>query len=152
MAEQYKPFLIHKLKNGSPVKDSMDWNIWIKSVPFKLFPEMKDIPSRSWYDQNGDEEFVPDNPVFKAYEMNCEFVFIGAHGLANSKITEFLSYLANGGMFKFYDSHTKIGRTKVRYVSYSEDILYRNQGSEDIVVFSVTLKVNDPITNIVLSK
>ncbi len=121
----------------------MEWGIYIKSLPFKLFPEMKDLPSRDWYDENGDDEFVPDSPVYKAYEIECEFVFIGVHGTANVQIKSFLNYLAVGGKFKMYDTYTKIGRTEVRYMSYSEDVLYRREGGDDIVVFSVKLKVND---------
>lgn len=149
---EYKPLLLQKIKDKSPIKDSMDWGIWIKSVPFKVFPEIKDIPSRDWLDENGNDEFVPDEPCYKAYEMDCEFVFIGAEGTANKQIKSFLTYLAEEGQFKLYDNYTKIGRTNVRYVKYSEDILFRQDGNNDIVVFAVTLQVNDPITDITLTK
>lgn len=149
---EYKPFLIQKLKSDSPVRDSLEWNIYIKSIPFKVFPDMKDIPSRSWSDQNGDDEFVPDNPVFKAYSIEVNFVYKGNSGTAASNIKSFISYLAKDGMFSIYDTYTKIGRTNVRYESYSEDYYSSKSGGEDIVTFSVSLKVNDPITDIILSK
>lgn len=149
---EYKPFLIQKLKSNSPVRDSLEWNIYIKSIPFKVFPDMKDIPSRSWADQNGDDEFIPDNPVFKSYSIEVEFVYKGNEGTASSSIRSFLSYLSNDGMFSIYDSYTKVGRTNVRYESYSEDYYSSKKGGEDIVVFSVSLKINDPITEITLSK
>lgn len=112
---------------------------------------MKDIPSRDWPDEHGNDEFIPDKPVYKAYEIECEFVFIGTHGTANEKIRSFLQYLAENGSFSIYDTYTKIGRQNVRYVSNSEDVFYRRDGENDIVVFSVTLKVNDPITDITLT-
>lgn len=148
----YKPFLIQKLADKSPVRDSKDWGIWIKSVPFKIFPDMKEIPSRDWLDEHGDEEYIPTQPYYKAYEMECEFVYIGAYESANAQIRSFLTYLAENGMFKLYDTYSKIGRTNVRYMSYSNDALYRKEGNEDIVLFKVTLKINDPITEITLSK
>lgn len=148
----YKPFLIQKLTDNAPVRDSKEWNIWIKSVPFKVFPDMKDIPSRDWYDENGDDEFLPSTPFYKAYEIECEFVYVGAYESANTQIKSFLKYLAEGGFFKFYDTYTKIGRTNIRYVSNDEDIFYRREGNDDIVQFKVTLKVNDPITDITLTK
>lgn len=49
-----------------------------------------------------------------------------------------------------YDTYTKIGRTNVRYMSYSDNILYRRDSQDDIVVFSVKLKVNNPNTDITL--
>ena len=148
----YKPFLIQKLTDNAPVRDSKEWNIWIKSVPFKVFPDMKDIPSRDWVDESGIDEFLLNTPFYKAYEIDCQFVYIGAYESANTQIKSFLKYLAEGGFFKFYDTYTKIGRTNIRYVSNDEDIFYRREGNDDIVQFKVTLKVNDPITDITLTK
>ena len=51
-----------------------------------------------------------------------------------------------------YDTYTKIGRQKVRYVSVDDDIFWRQEEGGDIVVFVVTFKVNDPVTDITLSK
>lgn len=152
MAQNYKPCLFQKLAGNTTVKDSMEWGIYIKQIPFKLYPDMKDLPSRDWMDEHGDNEYVPDTPYYKSYEMECEFVYVGTYGTANAKIRDFLKYLAEGGKFKIYDTYTKIGRTDVRYVSYSEDVLYRREGQEDVVVFKVKLKVNNPITDITLTR
>ena len=130
----------------------MEWGIFVKKVPFNLFPDMKDIPSRDWADEHGDDEYIPHSPLYKAYEMECNFVYVGTHGTANARIKDFLKYLAEGGRFSIYDTYTKIGRTDVRYMGYSEDVLYRRDGQNDIVVFSVKLKVNNPITDITLKK
>ncbi len=152
MAQTYKPCLFQKYTANAPVRDSLEWGVYIKSVPFRVFPAMKDIPSRDWMDENGDEEFIPDKPVYKAYELDCEFVYIGVNGTANQYIRDFMTYLAEGGMFRMYDTYTKIGKTNVRYISYSEDVLYRKDGQKDIVIFTVKLKVNDPTSNIILTK
>lgn len=148
----YKPFLIQKLTDNAPVRDSKEWNIWIQSVPFKVFPDLKDIPSREWLDENGSDEFIPDDPKYKAYEIDCEFLYIGSYESANAQIQSFLSYLSSGGAFMFYDAYTKIGRTNVRYVSNNEDVFHRREGSTDKVMFVVTIKVNDPFSNITLTQ
>lgn len=154
MATQYKPFLIQKLTKNAPIRDSKEWGIWVKSIPFKVFPDMKDIPSRTYFDEHGDDEFVPSYPFYKAYEIDCDFVYIGVYGSANIQIKAFLKYLAEGGMFQFYDTYTKIGRKNIRYVKTSDDpeIFYRREGKDDVVQFEVTLKVNDPVTEITLTK
>lgn len=151
MAQIYKPCLFKKITEPSPVHDSMEWGIYIKSVPFKVFPDLKDVPSRDWPDENGDEEYIPDLPYYKAYEIECQFVYIGSGGTANDQIRSFLKYLSENGMYSMYDTYTGIGRRDVRYVGYSEDILYRKDGENDIVVFSVTMKVNNPIEEITLT-
>lgn len=152
MINNYKPFLFRKTKDGYPVKDSSEWNVLIKSFPFKIYPDMKDIPKRDWLDSNGDNEYTPESPYFKAYEIECEFLFKGVHGTANDQIRLFIDYLAKDGLNDIYDSYTKIGRTKVRYVSYNPDVLYRRDGNDDLVLFKLVLKVNDPITEIILTK
>ena len=132
--------------------DSQSFGVKVKHIPFKIFPDLKDLHSVSFHDEDGDDEFIPEVPRFKAYEMECEFFYKGLHGTANSEIKRFLTYLAMDGAFSIYDTYTGIGRTNVRYVSYSEDVLYRRDGEDDAVVFKVTLKVNDPITDITLRK
>lgn len=148
----YKPFLIQKLKTNSPVRDSREWDIWVKSIPFLIYPKLKEPAKRSWVDESGDDEYVPDTPRFEAYTMDVAFAFIGERGTANVKIRSFLSYLSQDGEFSIYDTYTAIGRTHVRYSSFSDDAFRRREGQNDLVEFKVTLKVNDPITEIRLSK
>lgn len=154
MSTQYKPFLIQKLTENAPILSSKEWGVWVKHIPFKVFPDLKEIPSRPYPDEHGDYEFVPSKPFYKSYEIDCKFVFIGNSGTANEQIKSFLKYLAEGGMFKFYDTYSKIGRTNVRYVKTDDDpeILFRREGEKDIVQFKVTLKINDPITEILLTQ
>lgn len=154
MIKNYKPFLIKKLKEGSIVRDSSEWNIYVKHIPFQIAGEVKNVNTETWLDENGDDEFVPDTLLYKAYEMVCEFVFIGTHGTANAKINEFIAYLTKDSMFSIYDTYTKVGRTKVRLSKGVDDpsVMYRRDGENDVVVFSISLKVNDPTTEIKLTK
>lgn len=147
---EYKPFLIQKLKSGSLVKDSRDWGIWIKHVPFQLYPKVKEIAKRSWPEENGDDEYLPDAPKFEAYTTSLDFVYLGAHGEGNQQIRSFLNYLSRDGEFSFYDTYSQIGRTRVRFESFSEKAFRRREKNKDVIEFSVSLKVNDPITDIVL--
>lgn len=154
MINNYKPFLIKKLKEGSIVRDSSEWNIYVKHIPFQIAGEVKNVNTETWLDESGDDEFVPDTLLYKAYEMVCEFVFIGTHGTANAKINEFIAYLTKDSMFSIYDTYTKVGRTKVRLSKGVDDpsVMYRRDGENDVVVFSISLKVNDPTTEIKLTK
>lgn len=57
----------------------LNLGILIKSFPFDIYPEMKDIPKNDWFDEDGDEEFVPDVPVFKALtRQKLSFIYEGA--------------------------------------------------------------------------
>lgn len=148
----YKPFLIKKLKEGSIVKDSTEWGILVQSFPFKLRPEMKEPSKRDWKDKNGDDEFTPDHPVFKSYTIEVDFLFREEFGTGNKKIGEFIDYLTTDGAFSIYDSYTGIGRTNIRYASMKESAFKRRKGNKDVISFSVSFKVNDPVTQIILTK
>lgn len=147
----YKSFLIQKMKSGFAVRDSKEWGILIKSFPFDIFPEMKEVPKNDWYDENGDDEFVSDTPVFKAFESDIEFLYTGTKDTAIVNITSFMQYLSSNGMNNIYDQYTGIGRTNVRYVSIPDAKLYRNESQGDLVVFKIKLKFNDPTTLITLA-
>ncbi len=150
--EKYKPLLIAKTKNSSVVRDSNEWNCLVKSVPFILKPEIKDLPATDWKDQNGKDVYVPDTLTFKEYDIDIEFLFIGEHGTGNTQIKEFIEFLCTGGANILYDSYTKIGRQNVVYKKYDEDSLYRRDGENDIIIFKLNFTVYDPITEVELTK
>ena len=157
------PYAIYfkKMKDDALVVDTLDnWGIVCKDFPFKLYGEAKELPSHDWKDEDGDDEYIPDVLPIAAYEMEVEFAYKGDMFTANSNIKGFLDYLTgregDGAEFMCYDTFTRIGRQKMRFVSVSEDIFHRDQNNSeygcDVIVFSVTFKVNDPVTEITLSK
>ena len=156
MAKPYA-ILFKKMKDNAPVVDTLDnWNIVCKDFPFKLYGEAKELPSQDWHDKDGEDEYIPNELKIAAYEIDVEFAYKGAIDSANIKIREFLDYLTGrggtGAELMVYDTYTKIGRRNVRFVSVEDDVFYRQTDSGDVVVFVVTFKVNDPVTDITLSK
>jgi hypothetical protein len=54
-------------------------------------------------------------------------------------------------MMKMYSSHTRIGRQKVRLESVSDNAKWKTDDEgKEFLVFEVTFKVNDPVTDITL--
>lgn len=156
MAKPYA-ILFKKMKNNAPVVDTLnDWGIVCKDFPFKLHGEAKELPSHDWKDEDGDDEYVPDELKIAAYEIEVEFAYKGAMDSANANIKGFLDYLTGrggtGAELMVYDTYTKIGRQNVRFVSVDDDVFYRQEEGGDVVVFVVAFKVNDPVTDITLNK
>lgn len=155
MAKPYA-ILFQKMIEDAPVVDTLsNWGIVCKDFPFKLYGEAKELSSRDWKDEDGDDEYIPNELKIAAYEIDVEFVYKGDMNTANTKIRGFLDYLTGrggtGAELMVYDTYTKIGRQSVRYVSVDDDIFFRQEGGNDVVVFVVTFKVNDPLTDIALS-
>lgn len=156
MATPYA-ILFKKMKNDASVIDPFDsWGIVCKEFPFIIYGEAKDLPSNDWHDEDGSDEYIPSELKISAYELEVEFVYKGNMNTANSNIKAFLDYITGrggtGAELMVYDTYTKIGRQGVRYVNVGEDIFWRQEEGGDVIVFVVTFKVNDPLTDITLSK
>lgn len=156
MAKPYA-ILFKKMADDASVVDTLDnWGIVCKDFPFKLYGEAKELSSNDWKDEDGDDEYIPSELKIASYELEVEFVYKGSINTANVNIKGFLDYLTGrggtGAELMVYDTYTKIGRQSVRYVSVDEDIFWRQEEGGDVVVFAVTFKVNDPVTDIALAK
>ena len=162
----YKRFLVQKenpylndgvTANDTAVHDSDEWGIRIMDVPFKVKGEAKDVPENDWKDGHGTEAFLPDELPVSSYDTTASLVFKGAKGTAGTKIKGFLDYLANGGYFKMYVEEFRMGRQHVRYSGYDPAAEYiedddDSADGEDIVTFKLKLRVDDPETQITLTK
>lgn len=113
---------------------------------------VKEVPKRDWHDEDGDDEFVPSEQKYKAFEMEVKFGYKGDKFSANDKLKALQDYLS-GGTMKVYDSYNRIGRQNVRFEEISDDAeLVRDSEDGDILIITVKLKVNDPRTSITLTK
>lgn len=113
---------------------------------------VKEVAKRDWHDEDGDDEFVPSEQKYKAFEMEVKFGYKGDQFSANAKLKALQDYLS-GGTMKVYDSYNRIGRQNVRFEEISDDAeLVRDSEDGDILIITVKLKVNDPRTSIILTK
>lgn len=137
-----------------PVRESVgSFGIWCKSIPFQIFNKTKEPAKRTWYDEHGDDEYIPSDGLYlEAYTMKVEFGCKKMSSVSDvrQKVGEFLKYLRESGMMKLYCSHTRIGRQNVRLSSVSENAKWRSDEQGEFLVFEVTFKVNDPVTDITL--
>ena len=138
------------------------WSIWCKDIPFAIGDKVKDPASRKWYDEYGDDEYIPEEGLkMEAYTMKVELgckvpdgvmlsVNQSASDYVRAAIGSFLDYLKESGMMKIYSTYTKIGRQNVRLSKISDKAWYSDYENESFLIFEVELKVNDPVTNITL--
>lgn len=153
MAELYS-ILFKKSKTGSNTKDSfLEWKIACTSVPFDVYPKIKELPSNDWPDEHGDDTFIPAKLMIAAYDYEINFCYKGLDGSAYSAIKPFIDYLTgvdgNGVELSIYSPYNKIGRQKAYFTGLS-DLKYRRMGAEDVLTFSVKFRITDPVTDITL--
>ena len=150
--ECYKVYIKQDKSGASVVETIEDFGLYCVNIPFKPAGDVKDIVSRDWKDENGVDEYIPaDGLKMSAYEIDVKFGYKGDKLGANKAISSLLSCLT-AGYVSIYDTYTGIGRQKVRLMKLNDNAELVRDDDGDILIFSVTLKVCDPITNISLSK
>ena len=150
---KYYKYYIQKEADGSPVKEKAeDFNIYEVDSKFYGGASAKELPKRNWNDEHGDDEFVPSNLMMESVSHSVKFGYKGDKYSANKALKDFIDYLSNGGSMKIYDEYNKIGRQHVRFSSVSDDAELVRSDEGDILIFTVNLKVNDPVTDVVLGK
>ena len=88
----YRPFLVQKLTDGAEVRNSLDWNIYVKHVPFHVIGDLKEPYVNNWYDEQGEDVAYPTTPTYEAYDMECEFVYMGSKDTAQAMVVLFIKY------------------------------------------------------------
>lgn len=148
----YKGILFKR--GDESVRNSTEWGCYVTEspyIPVALTP--KNITSQSWYDENGDDEYIPDTIYYEPVEATLNFVYKGMVADAKAQIMAFVNYL-RGGYFQFYDTYYKVGRQQVRVKDFSSDaqLKYIDNSKElCFATFSVEVKINDPVTDITLT-
>lgn len=144
----YYKIFFQKETDGAEVKETIaDFGMYCMEDPFVLYSEAKDVTKRSWYDEHGDDEYIPKNGQYiQSYENSVKFGFRGNEFGANENLRSFLDYLCSG-MMKMYCEFNKVGRQHVRFKSVKQT-LYRDKDDGDILIVTVTFKFNDPVTDI----
>lgn len=155
---KWNNFFLQRMGGNYSVCESVNtWGVWCKDIPFKIFDKVKAPAKRTWYDEHGDDEFVPSDGLYmEAYTIKVEF---GCKKVNNSmasvndvrkNVGDFIKYLRESGMMKMYSSHTRIGRQNVRLDSISDNAKWKTDEDGEFLIFDATFKVNDPITDITL--
>lgn len=136
-------------KSGADVVDTIQsFGMYCMENPFRTCSDVKEPSKRTWYDEHGDDEYIPEEGLYmSAYENKVKFGFDGAAYSANEKLKSFLDYL-RGGTMKMYCEFNGIGRKNVRLKSIDPDLVRDVSGNEDILIVSMTFKFNDPVTDV----
>ena len=129
-----------------------EWGLKLLERTQKLCGDAKDLYKNTWYDEDGDDEYVPDELPVGSYDLELT---IGAKSGAD-KIRDFIDYLRLGGSFNVYFSDSDDYCAGVRYESVETTAFKFRQSvringkdtTEDLLVFKVKLKVNEPTTKV----
>jgi hypothetical protein len=156
--ENWQNFFLQKatidVSSTEPCYESVStWGVWCSEIPFKLIGEVRAPAKRTWPDEHGDDEYIPDEGLYlESYTMDVKLGCkkTGTVSDVRENVGNFLTYLRTSGHLRLYSTYTRIGRQGVRLESVSDDAVWRSYDGEEFLVFTVTLRVVDPVTDITL--
>lgn len=150
----YKPFYVQR--TGEAAKDTYtEWGLVIKTNPYPIFPDVKDVYSIDWKDEDGEDDYVDTSAYFESIDFEVVFVYTSGRALTspeslyNVSLRNFFG-LFRDGEFAIYDSYTGIGLQGVRMVGYSTES-YKAVREKGVGEVKVKLRCNDPTTRMYLS-
>ena len=165
-------------KGSGTVKNSFtEWGIVCYKVPFKAGGKTKELAKTDWIDEHGEDAYIPSKLMFEAYDAEFELAYKGKElasnpfdlDLAFTQITAFKKWLSGnddptnypngtGAELKIYSPFSTIGRQGCYLLEIGEEAPHvqtvQDKGNlyhENVVTFKVTIRVTDPMTDIVLS-
>ena len=147
----YKPFYIQTASDAT-AWDTTTYGLVAQAQPFPAKIEVKEPYKNEWFDEHGDDEYVAAMKL-KAFEYTVKFYIKAfpstnpaktAVGVLNGLRDQFFAKIIPGEL-KIWDSWQEKGYQKVRFVR--SDVEERKvTDTEAWMIFSVTFKVNDPVT------
>lgn len=133
--------------------------IALLEMPKNIALKPKNIYSHSWFDENGDDEYIPQTlyyePVTIAMKFGARVDNPSSTGTLRATVKDFLDAIS-GKVFSFWAPGFGIGRQDCRVESLADDAAYHNvpiaggNTYEEQLVFTVNVKINDPYTPITL--
>lgn len=146
----YKPFYIQTDNDTAAIDTAAEWGLTAQTNPYPSLPTPKDPYSNDFYDEDGEDEYTTDMH-YESFTFDVGF-YVKTFDTDSTLAVDLLRSQMNGffehirtGEFKVYDSYTGLGRQKVRYAGYEEGE-FKSRKDWARLMFTVTFKVNDPIT------
>lgn len=154
----YAPFYIQRDTDASAVNIQTAYGVTVMVHEYPSKRKVKTPYKNDWKDQHGDDEYT-DYLFYEAFTLDVKCVILTNEANADTSRAEIKAQVRNfqnaiaQGEFKIYDAWTKFGFRKVRIDEFQQisEGDFDNIDGHCRLIFTMVLKVNDPITNMVLS-
>ena len=154
----YAPFYIQRATDASAINIQTTYGVTILVHEYPSRRKVKQPYKNDWKDQHGDDEYT-EHLFYEAFTLTLKCCILTNEANASTSRQEIKAQIRNfqnaisEGEFKIYDDWTKFGFRKVRideFPAISEGD-FDNLDGHCRLIFNMVVKVNDPITNMVLS-
>ena len=138
------------------------WGIVCSKSAFRYYGDPKDVASRNWLDEHGEDVYIPSAVKVKKFDAEFTFLCNGPENVVKYNVRQFHRFLmgmswtykdgrsditvsAEGARLALYDTYNSLGWKDVRLKSFSTDGLVMDNSDDEIVLeFKVVCEVFDP--------
>lgn len=133
--------------DGATIKDSLaDFGFAVQEAKWPEL-EIKDLPSRSWPEDNGEDVYIPSVLPVKAAEADFSLVYWGDIGTAKLALNKIVKYLygndGTGASLLVYNPFNRCGYCGM-YAKKVSEITYKKSNIDEVLTMKVTFNIPDP--------
>lgn len=145
---------------GSVVDILAKFKIACQEFPFQKHPKHKELATNDWYDEHGQEVYVPDTLPMSHYDIEATFMYKGSETDIRNDISDFIDFLqgrkkganadtVQSARLAIYNDYVGFGRKDVVVAEVSNSLFYIQDSAVDALAqFKVKFTVYDPITEV----
>lgn len=135
--------LIFQKAGDSATKDLYsDFGVKTTSVPLFVPMETKELPSRDWADEDGEDVFFPSGLKLAAYDSDVDVIYKGDTGTFMSVQKSLFDYLS-GGELNIYSPYSSTG-CKGAYLKGFSDFDFVSDSTGEFAQFKISFRITKP--------
>jgi hypothetical protein len=123
------------------------WQVACTSFPFKIIGDIKDLSSRDFNNEHGEDTYFPPQLKQKAFDIDLEFAYKGSIGQITANLSSLVSYLTGeddlGTELYIYDNNSGKGYAGC-YLKGSSDEDPHKSNCDEVMPFKLTFRVTKP--------
>ncbi len=121
-----------------------DFGIKTTSVPLFIPSEPKELSSRDWKGEDGEDVYFPEVLSYKSYESIVSVVYYGNQGSFNLVFEKLFKYLSSGGTeINIYSPYSQTGCKGAYFKGFSDINMISNEDG-DVTEFKIKFRVTKP--------
>ena len=122
-----------------------DFGVKTTSVPLFVPLETKELPSRDWKDEDGEDVYFPDVAKLKAYDIEISVVYKGSQGSFMAKQESLFKYMTtNGSDLNIYSPYSYTGCKGAYFKGFSDFDFTSDVRLGDVAEFKMKFRVTKP--------
>lgn len=142
--EQDRDTLIF-IKSGSSKDLYKDFNIKTTSAPLFVPSNIKNLPSRNWADENGEDTYFPSESYFEAYETSISVIYKGVKGTFSTSFNNLIDYFTKGGTeLTIQSPYSNTSCNSAYFKGFSSIKLESSDDNGDVAEFDINFRITVP--------